>query len=102
MVDYKSLTDFGINYRVAGLILSIDDRMGGMLPNYCNSPTAALPIIIENRIGIIPSPENGKWKAAHRSVGEDNTPHYMNESTNPLRSAMIVYLMMKDGENNGD
>lgn len=100
MVDYKELTDFSINCLVAALRL--DDRMAGKLPNYCNSPTEAMPLIIENRIGIIPSPENGKWKAAHRSVGGDNTPHFMNESTNPLRAAMIVYLMIKDGENDGN
>ncbi|EIM0783332.1 DUF2591 family protein [Escherichia coli] len=66
--------------------------------NPCNNPADAKPIIVENRIGIIPAPENGLWKAAHRKVGNDNTPYHMTQNVNPLRAAMIVFLMMKESE----
>lgn len=66
--------------------------------NPCNNPSDAKPIIVENRIGIIPAPENGLWKAAHRKIGNDNTPYHMTQNVNPLRAAMIVFLMMKESE----
>ena len=65
------------------------------IPDYCNNPADAWPIITENRIGIIPAPDAGKWKAAHREVGEDDTPHHFTQSDKPLRAAMIVFLMMQ-------
>ncbi|HCX4679521.1 TPA: phage protein NinX family protein, partial [Escherichia coli] len=67
--------------------------------DYCNNPEDAEPIIVENRIGIIPAPENGLWKAAHRKVGSDSTPYHMTQDENPLRAAMIVFLMMQDANN---
>jgi hypothetical protein len=66
--------------------------------NPCNNPADAWPIITENRIGIIPAPDAGKWKSAHREVGEDDTPYHFTQSDNPLRAAMIVFLVMKEGE----
>lgn len=75
----------------------------GRIPNcwveYCNNPEDAWPIITENRIGIIPAPDAGKWKSAHREVGKDDTPYHFTQSDNPLRAAMIVFLMMKESEN---
>ena len=59
----------------------------------------AEPIIVENRIGIIPAPENGLWKAAHRKVGSDSTPYHMTQDETNLRAAMIVFLMMQDANN---
>ncbi|ECM7734920.1 DUF2591 domain-containing protein [Salmonella enterica subsp. enterica serovar Newport] len=67
--------------------------------NPCANPADAWPIIVENRIGIIPAPENGLWKAAHRKVGSDSTPYHMTQDENPLRAAMIVFLMMQDANN---
>lgn len=67
--------------------------------DYCNNPADAWPIIAENRIGIIPAPCYGEWKAAHRSVGDDSTPHHFTQHTNPLRAAMIVFLKMQESKN---
>ncbi|HBD1054436.1 phage protein NinX family protein [Escherichia coli] len=121
-MDYSQLSDFEINKRVAEVIYK--DRNGLFvarnLPSkegvtivaevnsediciaaadYCNNPADAWPIIVENRIGIIPAPENGLWKAAHRKVGGDSTPYHMTQDENPLRAAMIVFLMMQDANN---
>lgn len=118
-MDYSQLSDFEINKRVAiccgfapedceiaKLGTSIvgvewDDETGYAIKtvDYCKSPSDAEPIIVENRIGIIPAPENGLWKAAHRKVGSDSTPYHMTQDENPLRAAMITFLMMQDANN---
>lgn len=59
------------------------------LPDYCNNPSDAWPIIFEHEISLVVV-EDGVWVARFGSV--------FDESSNPLRSAMIVYLMMKDEE----
>lgn len=107
-MDYSQLSDFEINKRVAqlhggfALTLAVHDEPpsgksfdpGRFDP--CHNPADAWPIITENRIGIIPAPDAGKWKSAHREVGEDDTPYHFTRSDNPLRAAMIVFLMMQD------
>ena len=118
MKDYASMSDFEINKRVADIAMNgtwhvrpshPDNDTGGWLygsngiqthelPDYCNNPADAWPIITENRIGIIPAPDAGKWKSAHREVGKDDTPYHFTQSDNALRAAMIVFLMMKKGE----
>lgn len=104
-MDYSQLSDFEINKRVAiccgfapedceiaKLGTSIvgvewDDETGYAIKtvDYCKSPSDAEPIIVDNRIGIIPAPENGLWKAAHRKVGGDSTPYHMTQDENPPR-----------------
>lgn len=124
MKDYASMSDFEINSAVHNALLSepysmlfmgndriewtskdgrkiVTDRVPytkNGVHDYCNNPEEAWPIITENRIGIIPAPDAGKWKSAHREVGEDDTPYHFTQSDNPLRAAMIVFLMMKEGE----
>lgn len=65
----------------------------------CNNPVDAWPIIHDNRIGVIPAHCPGEWKAAHRAVGDDGTPHHFTQHANPLRAAMIAFLMMQDARN---
>ena len=58
--------------------------------DYCDDPVAAYNIILENRISVY---WNGgvddNWKA--RTI---HTPFVKDE--NPLRAAMIIYLIMED------
>ena len=68
----------------------------GDLFNPCNNVEQSWPIIIKNRIGTIPAPDNGLWKAAHRKVGNDDTPYHFTQDKNPLRAAMIVFLKMQE------
>ncbi|EEU7958110.1 TPA: DUF2591 domain-containing protein [Escherichia coli] len=82
---------------VNGDAVEVEVERGSFNP--CANPADADPIIVENRIGIIPAPENGLWKAAHRKVGSDSTPYHMTQDENPLRAAMIVFLMMQDANN---
>ncbi|ELQ6160079.1 DUF2591 family protein [Cronobacter dublinensis] len=114
-MDYSQLSDFEINKRVGSALgkeLMPDDCQdlglsgfsevmltNGDFKDYCNDPADAWQIIRGNRIGIIPAPCPGEWKAAHRDVGEDGTPRHFTRHINPLRAAMIVFLMMQESQN---
>ena len=62
--------------------------------NPCNNPTDAMPIIIENKIGLSPMYHSNKWTADCLDYD------FMSVNKNPYRGAMEVFLMMKDTENN--
>lgn len=124
MTDYSKMSDFEINKAVAEydldgdwLLEPTDDRrftffnLGvaskrtAKLPNYCNNPSDAWPIIFEGRIAIIPDSAAGEWVAFNEFTlyegdwmfASDPARHV--NGKNPLRAAMIVYLMMKESEN---
>lgn len=121
MKNYEDMSDFEINSAVHNALMqepykieflgndrirwvrgSTDVTTGKVayskhsLKDYCNNPAYAEPIIIENRIGTIPAPDNGLWKAAHRKIGNDDTPYHFTQDKNPLRAAMIVFLKMNE------
>lgn len=121
MKNYEDMSDFEINSAVHNALMqepykieflgndrirwvrgSTDVTTGKVayskhsLKDYCNNPADAEPIIIENRIGTIPAPDNGLWKAAHRKIGNDDTPYHFTQDKNPLRAAMIVFLKMNE------
>lgn len=114
MKDYASMSDFEINKRVADIAMNgtwhvkpshPDNDTGGWLygsngiqthelPDYCNTPDDAWPIITENRISIIYLDEN-EWGC--RGEGDKSACRAID--SNALRCAMIVFLMMKESEN---
>lgn len=121
MKNYEDMSDFEINSAVHNALMqepykieflgndrirwvrgSTDVTTGKVayskhsLKDYCNNAADAEPIIIENRIGTIPAPDNGLWKAAHRKIGNDDTPYHFTQDKNPLRAAMIVFLKMNE------
>lgn len=116
MTDYSKMSDFEINKLVAeshrvywhlrpnsvgndswiycDYYSECDTNNGEIaitLPDYCNNPSDAWPIIAENKISINYWLE-GDWSA-------DTHGRYNISDSNPLRAAMIVYLMMKESEN---
>ena len=108
MKDYASMSDREINMHVASIIYPestvIESRsrppcafVTGSIPDcwvdYCNNPADAWPIITENRISIIYLDEN-EWGC--RGEGDKSACRAIN--SNALRCAMIVFLMMKEGE----
>ena len=99
MKDYSKMSDFEINKAVStalGMDVSgateENNIMYGYVHDICNNPSDAWPIINRERIGVYPSegPEFMPWIAAKNAISVTDK--------NPLRAAMIVYLMMKDKE----
>ncbi len=70
-----------------------------LIPDYCNNPNDAWPIILENRIGIEPKPINDKTNDTEYTAfvlfTDRHCQKVMSVGPNLLRSAMIVFLMMK-------
>lgn len=124
-MNYEEMSDFEINKCVAeaaGMELSSDHsgayvgvvrRSIGSRPNYghvnyCNNPSDAWTIIVKNKIRISPvmhmSDDNGEyicngmWEAG-TLWGDDgafyNSKYNEASNENPLRAAMIVFLMMQ-------
>lgn len=122
MTDYSVLSDFEINKRVFKAVMgakplgyphNADGRSVGNEANgnykwydYCNNPTDAMPIIIENKISIAFDTNENEWLAwgdfEFDQCGWDmiNEPTIYCSHANPLRAAMIVFLKMQ--ENNHD
>ena len=94
MKDYASMSDFEINCRVHAEVMEISGLDSFKAKDYCNNPADAWPIITENRISIIHLDDN-EW--GWRGEGDKSACRAIN--SNALRCAMIVFLMMKESEN---
>lgn len=108
-MDYSKLSDAEINYKVAikiginaSLILSMSGySIGGSASKWvrdntkdasfdpCNNAADAWPIITKSLIELVPN-KSGEWRA-NSVCGEFRQPY----QANPLRAAMIVFLMMQ-------
>jgi len=116
-VNYNELTDFEINKLVAEKLGGTDcEQMHGSrsdyvlfkedLPyysikeaDYCNNPSDAWPIILENRIEIHPREIimiGGEMEVWGARQGFDDSWESLVVNENPLRAAMICFLMMGD------
>jgi len=97
-MDYESMSDFEINKRVAELMwpnfvnyeqfgrVRVQDPDGDDFYFDFNNPSDAWPIIMKNKITVGPE-ENDIWSAFDISVEN------IYDDKNPLRAAMIVFLM---------
>lgn len=103
MTDYSELHDQQINMMVCkalgiemsgyARIMALDDATilladNKTLVDYCNNPSDAWPIIDDNKICLL-------------SIGNTWLAHdlkLMSKGNNPLRAAMIVFLMMQDAK----
>ncbi|MBO9090037.1 phage protein NinX family protein [Escherichia coli] len=114
-MDYSQLSDFEINKRVFKAIVgakplgyphNADGRSVGNEVNgnyrwydYCNNPADAWPVIAKHQISICayernnPGMKNEYWWEADRFC------EFITVDNNPLRAAMIVFLMMQDANN---
>ncbi|MGH1529639.1 phage protein NinX family protein [Yersinia proxima] len=92
MKDYSAMSDFEINKLVMSE-LDINPYRTLPLPNYCSNPADAWPIITRNEISII-----FNWNECGLHAALSELPGvYLETRDNPLRTAMIVFLMMKEG-----
>lgn len=106
-MNYEEMSDFEINKQVAinrgGYqghvehmqhgVKESDRASHGLLfteRDYCNNPSDAWPIILVNRINVYASegPDFMPWMAGCGG--------FMVSNKNPLRAAMIVFLMMQE------
>lgn len=99
-MNYSDYSDFEINKRVGFMSGSIrkgktDKHYEKICPDYCNNPSDAWPIIFDNKINLFM--EDDTCCAAIMFKGSD-LENYAHQDKNPLRSAMIVYLMMQESQ----
>lgn len=102
-MNYEEMSDFELNEMVlvatktngechdgSGEVYARDDRNILRLVDYCNNPSDAWPIILVNRINIYASegPDFMPWMAGCAG--------FVLSHKNPLRAAMIVFLMMQE------
>lgn len=111
--DYSKMSDFEINCMIAKILHT--NFVQGAFPfindgsvrlygcdrcfdfNPCNNPADAWPIIVNNGISlecIVVNRHEKTWRAQFKPA---YVKHRVNHE-NPLRSAMIVFLMMQEGE----
>ena len=112
-MDYSKLSDKEINKLVAfalgckeivpDIFMSEDRRFEFDKPKNksgnkfyfdpCNNIADAWPIILSNRIAFVPNSNADKWAANHGDWD------IFTADNNPLRAAMIVFLMMQESAN---
>ncbi|SPX75111.1 phage protein NinX family protein [Morganella morganii] len=116
MNKYRDKSDFEINKAVAEIIhhgkiftqaYSFGDICGNSVQwiggyaeyihvDFCNNPADAMPIIIENGIGMNYIGKDIGWCAYHFDEEKGELEIY---DKNYYRAAMICFLIMKDEEN---
>ena len=118
---YEEMSDFEVNQCIArivtdGDVIELDDmfpgpseaavqviyKVGihGEFVDYCNNPSDAWPIIVENKIDITSPASIGAddWQARKFYIQFSKDNIYSLDK-NPLRAAMICFLRTKDAEN---
>lgn len=113
MKDYASMSDVQVSKAVGDAIgiewANLDDNYHELcywpelddeprIFDPCNNPADAWPIIVEN--GITLAFQDGNWWADNLAYWVDGVEWNIGGiiDKNPLRCAMIVFLMMKEGE----
>lgn len=111
MNKYTELSDFEINKNVFIKLYgeeSLKDKdMLGVFnrSDYCNNPSDAMPIIIENKISLLAGDSNfwcaryGEWTLLPHPSGIEFIEKSQVINDSPYRAAMELFLMMKDTEN---
>ena len=116
MIKYEEMSDFEVNTAVVkALRLPFKSEFCNVFldhgfdegacvytrVDYCNNPNDAWPIIVDNEISLVKDKEVDWWSArsgvvewSYESMGHD----FYFDDDNPLRAAMIVFLMMKEAE----
>lgn len=101
MVDYSKLNDLQINEMVLhhlenGNAMRLQQMsVASGETDYCNNPADAWPIIVDSKITVHAPMRNDKpqeWLA----FDVHNSDANFKEDKNPLRAAMIVFLMMQE------
>lgn len=112
MNKFESMSDFEINNAVAialgskksevhcnasiikGVENHVETDFGSR--DYCNNPAHMWPIIVDNRIALIPFYND--WIAKRVDDCEIACHEFQFMDRNPLRAAAIVFLMMQESK----
>lgn len=120
-MDYSKMSDFEINKAVAEIAISgdwfleptdespswfvnlgVEGKSTVKLPDYCNNPADAWPIIMKSGINVftdmIPHGLLGQARASITRADAVSDCIIISDK-NPLRAAMIVFLMMQESAN---
>lgn len=122
MNKYRDKSDFEINCQVLAtfepdiehMCLSHDEKSfyhcgfdgngfyETIIPDYCNSPADAMPIVFENNISLHAPRLKEGWMAEYTGSDDDvndgfQADYFDAHNKNPYRAAMEVFLMMKNG-----
>lgn len=115
-MDYSQLSDFEINCEVLAVF---DPDVNHMclsksqeyfydcgpagdgwhqidIPDFCNDPAGAWPIIMENMISVCAYKRANPGMKAVSWWEADSFGEHITRDDNPLRAAMIVFLMMQE------
>ncbi|CAI2002878.1 Protein of uncharacterised function (DUF2591) [Serratia ficaria] len=103
MTDYRNMSDFEINCVVAFHIglRTVELAEEGKF-NPCNNPADAWPIIVKHGISL--THDYGEWESEaclDLPVGAHGTDELCSVGgidKNPLRAAMIAFLLLKESE----
>lgn len=99
MKNYEEMRDFEINCRVHAYVMQISGLNSFKAKDYCNNPDDAWPIIVKYEIDVIQNNGQDCPLATNSAVmmfrGDDV---FICQHENPLRAAMIVFLMMNEAE----
>ncbi|EFN7975396.1 TPA: phage protein NinX family protein [Escherichia coli] len=121
-MDYSQLSDFEINRMVGDIIFkglwackpetsgnntnkwyygNADTTFEPLnpLPDYCNDPRAAWPVIAKHQISICAYERNNHGMKNEYWWEADRFCEFITIDNNPLRAAMIVFLMMQENQN---
>jgi len=107
MVNWEEKTDFEIDVAVTAIVKNCEGwdvsdccfYPCGII-RYCKDPLAAWGLIVENKISIMN--DGDMWEASIdfdgdlEKHGTDETLSKYYEDKNPLRAAMIVFLMIHE------
>ncbi|HAS0881999.1 TPA: DUF2591 domain-containing protein [Enterobacter roggenkampii] len=115
-MDYSKMSDVDMSREVAKALklpwswnggktvfVADDTAIGRHSFDPCNNPADAWPIIVESGISI--NHYNGVWEASFEwdapvgAFGTEETVTTSTEHKNPLRAAMVAYLMMREVNN---
>lgn len=107
-MNYEELSDNEINEMVADLMggyagnvhgsdtaVKVSDKATNglfyMEVDYCNNASDAMPILVQNKIGF-------KWVNNSCTASSVTKGYHEFSDKNPLRAAMVVFLMMNEGK----
>lgn len=118
---YEEMSDFEVNQCIArivtdGDVIELDDmfpgpseaavqviyKVGihGEFVDYCNNPSDAWPIIVENKICIQWYEDgHGIYASASMATSDESNNSFISDDENPLRAAMICFLKIKEQNN---